>query len=151
MTNNIVPPFPLLKIVAFIDESTVIVAGDNIEQIDDADELYILGESDVTVPGIGAPLVIPKASLVVQTAAGVYAVARTPGRNVTVNLGVQAAMNRAFAPQATRVRRPALLTDKTQFIGNPGSGAVTVGDRVVRKSDLKKFMKWATAKTKTQS
>lgn len=131
-----VPGFPVLEIKAFVDASTVVLVGPKASQLKEGDELFVVGIADTNIPGTDLPLVAPKATLVVSFPAGVYVLARTPLKIVTVDL------ISSFSTVLEKSQRPKLTTDSSQFIGNPGNRPVQVGDAVVPSGNLADYIKW---------
>jgi hypothetical protein len=116
---------------------SVVIIGPGIEGLKPDDDLQILVVGR-EIPGLGVPLVVPKARLRVQSVAGAYVVART----ATYDVEVAATVNPA-APVQSRMetRRYELKVDETQLAGNPSNTPVAAGDPVIRPSDLPRFMR----------
>ena len=142
MTDVAPPPFPLLEIVSFVDETTVILVGSRVDELRDGDALYILGIGRSVVPKANIPLISPKASLVVTFPAGPYALARTPETTTRAFSTLEALAAGLDFQRATTVTRRKLTTDERIFLGDPGKEPVRVGDPVIRKADLGAFIRY---------
>lgn len=148
MANNkadTTPP-PVLEIVAFVDAMTAVLTGYHVDEVKEGDELYVLGIGITIVPKVNIPLVAPKASLEVTFAPGPYVLAQSRAYKVQVGDvpgATFARMAELIGPRLEN-RRDALTTDEKQFIGNPGKTSVTLGDLVIRKTDLAAYIKWMT-------
>lgn len=136
------PDFPLLEIKAFVDATTVVLVGHRTEELQEGDELYVLGIGDVNIPGTDMPLVTPKAKLEVTFPADVYALARSPAEITRVpRFLVSAALTEMMTGQTVERREP-LTKDESQFLGNPARKPVQIGDAVVPAKRIGDFIKW---------
>ncbi len=133
--------FPILEIAAFVDSTTAIVVGHRVAMLKEGDELYVLGIGEIDIPKAGVPLVVPKASLEVTASAGVYAVTRSPAEQTLVPSPL-ATYAELFERMQTISRRNPLIKDDIQFLGNPAKAPVKIGDVVVLKDDLSKYVVW---------
>jgi len=136
MTANEIPVF---EVTTIADSTTIVIVGDGIDQLKDGEQLYILAVGEGVVPKTTAPFVMPKATVEVTFAAGVYAVVRPPTEtqelpnafsSFAVNLGL---------PKSTTTR-PKLNVDEKQTTGMP-SRQIKVGDAVIRVKDLAQYIK----------
>jgi hypothetical protein len=126
-----------MQVGQILDRTTVVIIGPGIEGLKHDDDLQILVVGR-EIPGLGVPLVVPKAQLRVQSVAGAYVVART----ATYDVEVAATVNPG-APVQSRMetRRYELKVDEAQLVGNPSNTPVAAGDPVIRPLDLPRFMR----------
>jgi hypothetical protein len=134
--------FPILEIAAFVDPTTVVIVGHRVAYLKEGEELFVLGVGDINIPKTDVPLVVPKVSLEVTATAGVYAVARTPAEVTLVQNPMMTFAAEVLERTQSIVRRQPLTKDDIQFLGNPAKTPVKVGDIVVVKSDLSKYIEW---------
>lgn len=132
------PPFPNLVIAEVLDKSTVVLTGENVELLHLDDDLVVLAVGGI-VRGTSVPLVLPKAELVVTSVSSIYVVARTKVR-VTQEPSPLSAMIIAGAGSRTVRTQEVLSVDDSILKGNPASSPVLIGDPVVRRSDIPKFI-----------
>jgi hypothetical protein len=137
------PEFPVLELLAFADSTTAVLGGVGLSEIDEGDELYVLGISEANIPKLNVPLVVPKASLEVTANAGVYILAKSPKLEVLVPSPLfGGALASMLGDTVRTLERMDISKDREQFLGNPGRGYAKVGDVVVQKSDLAKYISW---------
>ena len=120
-----------LKVAQLLDKTTVVVAGPRVEALSVGEELQILAVGR-DIPGVDAPLIVPKALLKVTSVAGAYAIART-----TTYEAQEDPMNWANPlSRRTVTRHYSLTVNDADLVGNPGQAPVRVGDPVIRPQDL---------------
>jgi hypothetical protein len=134
------PEFPVLEIKAFVDATTAVLMGHRTHELEDGEELYVLGIGDTNIPGTDIPLITPKVKLEVTFPAQVYALARSTRESTGVNL------LGSFAASMETFSRAPLTRDESQFIGNPARRPVRVGDVVVPAKRLGEYIKWRAAR-----
>lgn len=121
-----------MNVAQILDSTTVVVAGEGAAWLKEGDQLQIVAVGK-EVPGIGLPLVVPKATLYVTSAAGPYAVARTESYETETSLFPSLT--------STRVRRRYQMTiNEKQMVGNPAASPVAVGDAVIRADGMSSFL-----------
>lgn len=135
------PHFPVLKVTAFVDATTVVLVGVNMDQLGEGDELYILAFGDSIVPGASVPLVAPKAHVEVTFNAGAYILARSP-LEPTLIAGLEEVVSSLAGGSRMVSQRKRLTTDESQFLGNPARTQVKLGDIVVPVKRIADYMKW---------
>lgn len=134
MTNKTLPE---LEVTALLDRRTVVVGGRGLDVLHIGEQLLILAVGN-PLPGVGARLVMPKATVEVLQHAGAYVLAASPAQEEEVASSLSVFMNRS-TPKIVR-RRPDMNVDEKAIIGNPANEPVRVGDPVIRPSDLADFV-----------
>lgn len=144
MSSDIKPSFPVLEVASFIDATTVVLVGEHVDELEEGEELWILAVGNSTIPKAGVPLVVHKAKLEVTFPAGLYALARTPERTVTMPgpFATMGTLGSILAQATTTTTRARLTNDESQFTGSPAMKPVSVGDPVVRTGDVAKYIRW---------
>jgi hypothetical protein len=125
-----------MQVGQILDKTTVVVIGPGIVDVRPGEALQILAVGR-EVPGVGAPLIIPKATIKVGNITSAYVIART----TTYEAEVSSNPFELLGPTTRKVTRHYELTvDESKMIGNPASTPVTVGDPVIKLNDLARFI-----------
>lgn len=130
------PPIPVLRVAHILDRTTVVIVGERVETLKPGEELMIcyVGQS---VGDTGAPLVIPKATVVVATANGPYVVARSRTYDAPDNYSVAAILGQ----MGTVKKSENLNVDDKTVIGNPANSPVAPGDVVLKAADIAAYVR----------
>ena len=76
MTASDKGTYPVLQVSQILDKYTLVVAGQNVDQLSDGESLVILARG-ANVP-VDVPLFVSKASVVVSEVPGPYAIVKSP-------------------------------------------------------------------------
>jgi len=139
--------FPVLKVIKILDKATLVLGGEGVGEVREDEKLIILGQGP-DLEGLGVPLFVPKAEIEVTAHAGDYLIAAPPGKQVEEPVTSVAAMLYGVKQTRTVIRREPLAVADSELSGNPASRAVTVGDPVIRGSDLKAYVQSLRGKLK---
>jgi hypothetical protein len=129
-----------MQVGQILDKSTVVITGPGVENLKIGDELQILAVGR-EIPTIGVPLVVPKAVVLVQSNAGPYVLARTGTYEAEVDpISSLGSIGSLYLGKTKEMRRYELRVDDKQIVGNPATSQVSVGDPVIKPSDLQRFI-----------
>jgi hypothetical protein len=127
---------PILAVSQILDKVTLVLTGSGLDRISIDDTLVILAVGR-PLKDSGVPLVVPKATVVPVLNAGFYIIAKTP---LVEEEGERGAFG-ILVPGKKISRRPQLLVNEKEVVGNPGMGPVALGDAVVRARDVQAFIR----------
>lgn len=142
MTQTTDADFPILKIVAFVDSTTVVITGHRVDDLRMGDSLYVLAIGVTYVPEANIPLIVPKAAVEVTFAPGPYVLAQAPMVEKQTTGDLAASLAAMVGGTRTVKFRPALTTDEKSFIGNPANEPIKIGDVVVRARDVSNYIRY---------
>ncbi|WNZ65183.1 hypothetical protein QEG98_17040 [Myxococcus sp. MxC21-1] len=138
MTSQI----PVLKVIRILDDKTLVVSGEGVERIAEREDLVVLAVGPKLEELGDIPLVVQKAYVVVTSHVGSYLIVAPPVEHETVqeNSNWGALIGGRERTKTLSVRRALPVMEK-DVMGNPARRPIGVGDPVIRRSDLKEFVK----------
>lgn len=143
--NSTEPDFPILEIASFVDAHTAVLIGPHAEDVEEGDELYVLGIGFSVIPKVDVPLMAPKAKLEATFVPGPYVLAKAPVEKIETETSA-AVIRRLLEGVQLTERRQKLTTAEQFFLGDPGKEPIKIGDIVVRASDLKNYIQYRASK-----
>jgi hypothetical protein len=137
----------VFKIAQILDKTTVVVSGDGIGTLHEAEMLSVLAFGAEVVPNV--PVVVVKATLETTSVTSAYAIARTPVESREEKIppanpfgALGAFGNNLKLEWETRIVRirPALKIQEAEERGNPATQAIATGDTVIRQRDYRAYV-----------
>jgi hypothetical protein len=129
-----------MQVGQILDHTTVVVTGPGVAGLAPGQDLEILAVGR-EIPNLGVPLVVSKATVEVESVAGLYLVARTKTSETEVSNSPSLPLIGTESSTRAVTRREQLTVEDQNLVGNPARTPVRVGDPVIRPEDLPQFIK----------